>query len=136
MFEDRIHQLHQRITTIEQLVTVLLNDDETDTPLTGEVRDFTMVIHTNIHDLMTMLAPVLDALSNHQPGQAFPGDMHNIRSPLVAVMGYADILEQGIIGQINAAQQTAYKQIYTHGLRVSEMLEEIYVDIKAQLPDA
>jgi len=135
MFEDRIQQLRQRMTTIEQLTAALLNNDATENPLTGELREFTAVIHSNILDLMTMLAPALDALAHYEPGQAFPGDMHNIRSPLVAVMGYADVVEQGVIGTITATQQAIYKQIYDHGLRVSEMLEEIYVDVKANLLD-
>ena len=56
---------------------------------------------------------------------------HEMRTPLHAIMGYAEILEQGIYGEITAKQQSATSKILTGAAILLEFINNL-LD-KAQL---
>lgn len=124
----------QHLVEIIQLAESILNDTPTP-PLTDEQVEFTKVIRNNAQRLNNMIAPVIEALPEHTPGQPFPGDMHEMRTPLVSIIGYADVFCAGVVGDIPEELATRYAEILKHGLHLRDRLETIYATIKAQLSD-
>ena len=125
--------LKPHLDEIIHLTEALLHD--TAPPLTAEQRTFTRVILNNVKQFEAMVTPIVDALPTHQDGDPFPGDMHALRTPLVSIIGYADVFCAGAAGDILPEQEARFRSIVTHGLHLRDHLETIYATIKAQLSD-
>lgn len=50
---------------------------------------------------------------------------HEVRTPISAIIGYAELLEEGIPGELNAEQRTHIERIGTNASRVSTLLNEL-----------
>ena len=125
--------LKSHLDDIIHLTDYLLH--ETAPPLTDEQRNFTQVIQNNVKQFAEMITPILDALPAHQDGDPFPGDMHALRTPLVSIIGYADVFVAGVLGDILPEQEASFRAIVDHGLSLRDHLETIYATIKTQLSD-
>jgi hypothetical protein len=50
---------------------------------------------------------------------------HDLEMPLVSVLGYADVLHDGIVGEVNEKQKSALEVIKKHGKILQNMIESI-----------
>lgn len=128
-----MENLQHHLDEIIQLSESMLQ--EPPVTFTDDQREFTEVILRNAQRFNTMLPPVLEALPSHVAGDPFPGDMHDMRTPLVSIIGYSDAFCSGVMGEISGEYREAYAAILEHGLQLRDRLETIYATIKAQLSD-
>ena len=121
-----LSRLHDLATHCE----IILQDQDM---LTDEQQLFTQTILENIHRFQALLTPVIDALDNHQPGDPFPGDMHDIRTPLVSLIGYSDILSAGVVGDLAPAHQERFALILSESRLLRDEMEQVYQRVNIQL---
>ncbi len=125
-------QILPSLASIMYQCKALLNDPHA--PLTdGEPQAFTRIIHDKAQSLHRQLVPIINALQTRQPGDSFPGDMHDLRTPLVSIIGYSDILVEGMAGELTEKQRETFIEINTCGTDVRLAMEKLYEMVDAEL---
>lgn len=125
------------ITTDGQIVWVgqnvqLIMDGETITGFQALARDITQLKQTQ-EAMLISRDQALDA--SHTKSQMLSRVSHELRTPLGGILGYAELLQQGMFGDLTDTQGKALTQIIdsTHFLTrmVNDLLDEAQIEAKS-----
>ena len=60
--------------------------------------------------------------------------LHDLRSPLTAILGFSELLEDGLVGPLNERQLRYVQQVLTAGRTMLALLDECAQHPEAQQP--
>jgi signal transduction histidine kinase len=95
-----------------------------------KLRGMTKVVEENRRALATSAREIREAYVAAEEANRAKSDFiamlsHEVRTPVGAIIGYAELLEVGIPGELNAEQRANVERIGTNASQVSKLLDEL-----------
>jgi len=92
--------------------------------LNADQKDAVEEIYSNVSQLEKLLSDILAKDSDKQLGEAFQILPKEVRTPLVPILGYCEMLLNPKFGQLNADQKDAIKEIQKNSIQASTLIND------------
>ena len=99
--------------------------DDAHGPLNEEQRDFSLVILRNAHYFVQLTNRYAEIITQMRNGQTYSGITHEWRTPLVSVIGYSELLADGLVGPVTPSQSAVYRQINLLGAGLRDAIQKL-----------
>lgn len=125
MSDDLSASIAEEIHTIAS--TLLENDTR---PLTQDQHLFINTIHQQAERFRQLLEKYEPQLAEMRTSDVYHPVGHDLLTPLVSVIGYAEILKAGVGGELPEEDLDYVSQILKKGYRLRDMMEDLIRDAK------
>ncbi len=94
--------------------------------LSADQKEAVEVIHGNVSQIEKVLSDILAKDRKKQLGEDFQILPREVRTPLIPILGYCEILLNPKFGQLNADQKEAINEIHQNSIKANNLINDFW----------